>query len=74
MRKLQKLIGTCTLMNLTVLILMNVGTEKPAPKNLSVRIQMEASSANVVQVSKVIFAETLMSVTKQMFVTQMQHV
>ena len=61
-------------MNLIALTLTNVEIEIPARRTPSVEILMEATSASVIKVSRVIFAKTLMSVPKPILVMQMQRV
>ena len=71
---LQRLTGIYWWKFLSVSILTSVEIEVSVRKSLPVKIVLEATSVSVIKVSKVIFAKTLMSVTKQVLVMQMQHV
>ena len=61
-------------MNHTVSILTSVIIEVSARESLRVRTLMEATYADVILVSEVIFVKTLMSATKPVLVIQMHHV
>ena len=73
-RQLQKLTGSYALPNLIVSILTSVRTKVSAQKSLPVRILMEATPVNVTLASEVIFAKTLVNVTKPVLAMQMHHV
>ena len=61
-------------MNHTVSILTSVIIEVSARESLRVRTLLEATYADVILVSEVIFVKTLMSATKPVLVIQMHHV